>query len=90
MLVSARPPVDHILGPCRAVPLSRRSLLLHAEHFVAEWVRDFQIVATLIQCHVGHFLDLTHPLGDTAPPRVHQDVFAEVLSGQAEVDEGGA
>lgn len=90
MLVPVRPPLDAILGPRWAVLLPRRSLLLHAEHFVAEWMRDFQIVATLIQCHVDHFLELTHPLGDTTPPRMHQDVFAEVLSGQAEVDEGGA
>lgn len=88
MSVAVRPPVDPVLGPCRCALLLRPSLLLHAEHFVAEWMRDFQMVATLVQCHVDHFLDLTDP--DTSPPRMHQDVFAEVLSGQAEVDEGGA
>lgn len=55
-------------------------------------MRDVQLTATLIQRHVDQFLRPTDPpfLGDAHPPRMHQDIFAEVLVGQAEVDEGGA
>ncbi len=55
-------------------------------------MRDVQLTATLIQRHVDQSLGPNDPLslGDAHPPRMHQDVFAEVLGGQAEVDEGGA
>lgn len=50
------------------------------------------MTAARVQRHVDHFLRLSSPgtHGDTLRPRVHQDVFTEVLSGEAEVDEGGA
>lgn len=41
-----------ILVPQIFILPPRCSILLHAEHFVAEWMRGFQLTATLIQCHV--------------------------------------
>ena len=67
-------------------------LLPHAEHFVAERTWDARLAATLVQRHVDQLLvpSAAPAPGHARPPRMHQDVFAEVLGGQAEVEEGGA
>lgn len=55
-------------------------------------MRDVELTATFVQHHVDEFLGPADApsLDDARFPRMHQDVLAEVLGGQAEVDEGGA
>lgn len=57
-------------------------------------MRHVQLTATLVQRDVDQVLvPVVVPvvsLGDPRPPSMHQDVLAEVLGGQAQVDEGGA
>ena len=64
----------------------------HAEHFVAQRIRDGQLSATFVQRHVDQVPVPAVPpsVSDARSPRIHQDVFAEVPGGQAEVNQGGA
>lgn len=68
------------------------SLPPHAEHFVAERVRHVRLPPAVVQHHVDQALASipAPPVCDAGSSRSHQDVFAEVLGRQAEVDEGGA
>lgn len=55
-------------------------------------MRDVHFYATVVQLLVGQPLDPRGPLAlaEALFVRTHQDVFAEVLRRQAEVDERGA
>lgn len=78
--------------PCQSIGVPLGFLLHHAEHFVAKWMRDVQLAATLLQCHVDQVLvlSLVLLLDYPRPPRMHQDIFTEVPGRQAEMDKRGA
>lgn len=63
----------------------------HAEHLVAEWMGDIQMATALVQRHVDKVppLSVWPSPNQRRSPRIHEDVLAEVLRGQAEMDEGG-